>query len=139
VLLLKLWRNITVKIIALILFAIFLITTALHADSATTTSASTKKEPTATAAKSSTTDSESEKKEKVKGRVKKIDAAKHTIKVKIGEDSKVYTFSSTTKFVKGEKPVEFSAVKKGDRVVITKDSKNFAHKVKIETDSTNSE
>lgn len=139
VLLLKVWRNITVKIVALILFGVLLMTAALYADNTTTTSSSNKKETTATAAKSTSPNSEADKTEKVKGKIKKVDTTKHTIKVKIGEDEKVYTFSSTTKFVKDDKPVEVSTLKKGDRVVVTKDSKNFAHKVKIETESTGSE
>jgi Cu/Ag efflux protein CusF len=76
-----------------------------------------------------------EKTEKVKGKVKKIDMAKHKIKVKVDEKETVYTFGSTTKFVKDEKPVQPSMLKIGDKVVISKDSKNFAHKVKIESHS----
>ena len=76
---------------------------------------------------------EAEKTEKAKGKVKKINLVKHTLKLKIDEHEKVYTFGSTTKFIKDEKPVELSALKVGDKVVISYDSKNFVHKVKIET------
>jgi len=111
-----------VKILFATFFVIILIASALMANTANT-SASTHATQTA-----DTT-------EKVKGKVKKIDKTKHTIKVKVDDQEKTYKISFLTRFVKDEKPVDPSTLKIGDKVVVTTDSKNFAHKVKIETHS----
>ncbi len=119
------------KTLSLAIFVVLIITSILNADTAKSNPQTTKSTP------------EAEKTEKVKGKVKKIDLVKHTLKVKIGEKEQVYTFGSETRFVKqdksvkGEKeqPVEPSTIKVGDKVAVTYDSKNFARKIKIESKS----
>ena len=77
--------------------------------------------------------------EKVKGHVKKIDTTKHTIKIRIGDQTKTFRYNEKTGFVKDEKHIDPSKIQKGARVSVAFDSQNFAHRVKVETDSTTPE
>jgi Cu/Ag efflux protein CusF len=66
---------------------------------------------------------------KQEGTVQKIDAATHTIVLQIGSETKTFTFTDKTSWVKNGKKVKNLDLKVGDKVWIYSDSKNVAQRI----------
>jgi len=70
---------------------------------------------------------------KIEGTIQKIDMAKHTMTVMVGTESKIFTFSTKTKFMMDTKAAKSTDLKEGQMVAIEADAKNWAKTVTITT------
>ena len=72
---------------------------------------------------------------KVDGTFVSMDAKAHTITVTVGTDNKTYKYSSHTSAWNGKKAVKLSTLKAGDKVTVSVDSKDNAHKVEVASET----
>ena len=116
------------KKISMLLFVVVMAVGLAYAADTTSSSSSTKAADTssskaATPSKSTYT--------KVDGTFVSMDAKAKTITVTVGTDNKTYKYSSHTSAWNNKKAVKLSTLKAGDKVTVSVDSKDYAHKVEI--------
>jgi len=68
---------------------------------------------------------------KVDGTFVSMDAKAHTITVTVGTENKTYKYGSHTSAWNNKKSVKLSTLKAGDKVTVSVDSKDYAHKVEV--------
>jgi len=72
---------------------------------------------------------------KVDGTFVSMDAKAHTITVTVGTENKTYKTSSHTSAWNNKKAVKLSTLKAGDKVTVSVDSKDNAHKVEVASEA----
>jgi len=117
------------KISILAFVAVMAVGLVYAATGSSTASSSTK------AADTSTKAATSSKYTKVDGTFVSMDAKAHTITVTVGTDNKTYKYSSHTSAWSGKKAVKLSTLKAGDKVTVSVDSKDNAHKVEVASET----
>lgn len=121
------------KITILAFVAVMAVGMAYAATGSSSTSSSTKAADSSSASKPMTSSKSAYT--KVEGTFVSMDAKAHTITVTVGTDNKTYTYGKHTSCWNDKKAAKLSSLKAGDKVTISVDSKNYAHKVEVATEA----